>query len=77
MKGNIRSSPHLSIALSLQNDKYTKAEMFRYKEVKYYLALKIPLKASYLDMRTVFLNIVTKLIKNDLIKLQCAFIYDT
>ena len=43
MKGNIRPSPHLRIALSLQNDKYTKAEMFKYKEVEYYLGLLNPI----------------------------------
>ena len=43
MKGIIRPSPHLRIALSLQNDKYTKAEMFKYKEVEYYLGFLNPI----------------------------------
>ena len=48
MKGNIRPSPHLRIALSLQNDKYTKAEMFKYKEVEYYLGLLNPIYVLFL-----------------------------
>ena len=52
MKGNIRSSPLLSIALSLQNDKYTKAEMFKYKEVEYYLGFLNPIYGLLLNVKS-------------------------
>ena len=56
MKGNIRSSPHLRIALSLQNDKYTKAEMFKYKEVDYHLGLLNPIYGLLLKYEIFMLN---------------------